>query len=145
MKKLTFFLVSFALLLTSCSLQKEEVRKTVNSNLFLPTIEKQLEAFNDEDVDKYMTTAHSSLENTDTIKQNVEKAFADYDVEAKIDSWEVVSGDGDEIVVRIVQSNRKLDSSDFKDNKTTALHTMKLDGGVYKFWNTTIEKTEYID
>ena len=58
--------------------------------------------------------------------------FKTYDVEYKIDSYKLISYDGDTAAVEIVVTTKKIRGPEFQDNQTKQKHNLKkIDGKWY--------------
>lgn len=66
----------------------------------------------------------------------VKKIFEVYDLNYKIEKLKVLEQYDNKSKVEFVQITTKLKGSDFKNNKTTCVHSIKMDGGSWKIFST---------
>ena len=105
-------------------------------------MEGQIEAMNKEDVDAYMATVDPDSPAFDPTKSQIKKLFDMYDLEATLNSFELVSTKDDEADVRTSITTKKVKGPQFTDNKVTALHTVRNKSGKWVVVASKIEKIE---
>ena len=96
-------------------------------------IEKNIQATQDEDIDAYWETCKPA---TKQEKKQTEAAlkflFATYDVSVTLDSYKLISINGDTAVVEIKMTTKKIRGPEFKDNQIKQRNSLKkIDGKWY--------------
>lgn len=139
MKKL--ILNSFVLLsivfFVSCSSKKsyDTPEALVNANV---------DFMNQEDFDGVMSTFHPQSPSYEMTEKLVKKIFEVYDLNYKIEKLKVLEKNDNEAKVEFVQITTKLKGPDFKNNKTTGVHTLKMDDGSWKIFSTEVQDLEFL-
>ncbi|MEJ5261284.1 MAG: hypothetical protein WHT45_01285 [Ignavibacterium sp.] len=139
MKKLilkTFVLLSIVFLI-SCSSKKnyDTPEALVNANA---------DFMNQEDFDGVMSTIHPQSPSYEMTEKMVKKIFEVYDLNYKIESLKVLEQNDKEAKVEFIQVTTKLKGPDFKNNKTTGVHTLKMDGDSWKIFSTEVQDLEFL-
>lgn len=139
MKKLilkTFVLLSIVFLI-SCSSKKnyDTPEALVNANA---------DFMNQEDFDGVMSTIHPQSPSYEMTEKMVKKIFEVYDLNYKIESLKVLEQNEKEAKVEFIQVTTKLKGPDFKNNKTTGVHTLKMDGDSWKIFSTEVQDLEFL-
>lgn len=139
MKKLilkTFVLLSIVFLI-SCSSKKnyDTPEALVNANA---------DFMNLEDFDGVMSTIHPQSPSYEMTEKMVKKIFEVYDLNYKIESLKVLEQNDKEAKVEFIQVTTKLKGPDFKNNKTTGVHTLKMDGDSWKIFSTEVQDLEFL-
>jgi hypothetical protein len=128
--------VCFSFLVAGCSKNVDAELKAV--------FQTQLDAMNKEDMDAYMASIDPEAGVYASTKATMPLILQTYDVKATMDSFEVVSKTEDSAQVRTVIVTKKVSGPDFKDNKVTALHTLKLKNGKWLLTETKVEKIDFL-
>lgn len=139
MKKLilnTFALLSIVFLI-SCSSKKnyDTPEALVNANA---------EFMNQEDFDGVMSTIHPQSPSYEMTEKMVKKIFEVYDLNYKIEKLKVLEQNDKEAKVEFIQVTTKLKGPDFKNNKTTGVHTLKMDEDSWKIFSTEAKDLEFL-
>lgn len=139
MKKLilnTFALLSIVFLI-SCSSKKnyDTPEALVNANA---------EFMNQEDFDGVMSTIHPQSPSYEMTEKMVKKIFEVYDLNYKIEKLKVLEQNDKEAKVEFIQVTTKLKGPDFKNNKTTGVHTLKMDEDSWKIFSTEAQDLEFL-
>ena len=109
-------------------------------------LDANIQAYQEEDLDRVMNTMHPNSPSNSEVKQISEYAFEYYDISYEKNSFEVVSLSDSDAIVRITQTARTMQSSDFKNNRTTSLQTLKKYNGQWKFFGFIgVENVEYLN
>lgn len=139
MKKLilnTFILLSIVFLISCSSKKNYDTPETlVNANA---------EFMNQEDFDGVMSTIHPQSPSYEMTEKMVKKIFEVYDLNYKIESLKVLEQNDKEAKVEFIQVTTKLKGPDFKNNKTTGVHTLKMDGDSWKIFSTEVQDLEFL-
>ncbi len=137
------FVVLIAVVITAgCSSQKkeeeEEKLKAVISN--------NLAALQEENLEKYMATLHPESPGYAKMELICPQIFQVYDLAHNLVDVKVIDVSGKEARVRTVQEARRLSGPEnYRDNRSTMVHTLKKDQGEWKLYNTEQESMELID
>lgn len=99
---------------------------------------------NQEDFDGVMSTIHPQSPSYDMTEKLVKKIFEVYDLNYKIEKLKVLEQNDNEAKIEFVQITTKLKGPDFKNNKTTGVHTLKMDGGSWKIFSTEVQDLEFL-
>ena len=105
-------------------------------------MESQIVAMNKEDVDAYMETIDPDSPAYAPTKESMKKLFDLYDLDAKLNSFELVSEKEDEAQIRTKITTLKIKGPAFTDNKVTASHTVKKKDGKWLVVASEIENIE---
>jgi len=92
-------------------------------------MEGQIDAMNKENVDAYLVTVDPDSPAYDPTKEQIKKLFDMYDLQATLDSFQLVSSKDDEAEARTTITTKKIKGPQFNDNKVIALHTVKKKDG----------------
>lgn len=139
MKKLilnSFVLLSIIFFI-SCSSKKsyDTPEALLNANADL---------MNQEDFDGVMSTIHPQSPSYEMTEKLVKKIFEVYDLNYKIEVLKVLEQTENEAKVEFIQITTKLKGPDFKNNKTTGVHTLKMDGDSWKIFSTEVKDIEFL-
>lgn len=121
----------------SCSSKKsyDTPEALVNANV---------DFMNQEDFDGVMSTIHPQSPSYEMTEKLVKKIFLVYDLNYKIEKLKVLEKNDNEAKVEFVQITTKLKGPDFKNNKTTGVHTLKMDDGSWKIFSTEVQDLEFL-
>ncbi|MBE4907098.1 hypothetical protein IMZ08_03375 [Bacillus luteolus] len=92
-------------------------------------IERNVDVFNNEDVDGYMADLASDYPNLAQTKATIEGTFAMYDLLAELFEIDILEITEDTASVRIVLQTTSLVESDFKDNVVEFVQVVKKENG----------------
>lgn len=140
MKKLAYLLailMIFSVLLTGC--------KSAGEKEVISFIEKNLQYFNDEDLDAYMDTIFKESLIYEPIKIAIKQAFETYDFNVTSDKIEVLEIDDETAKVKVVQVIKKVEGPEFKNNKSNVVLTLIKTEDGWKVTNQEVKGVEYID
>jgi hypothetical protein len=117
---------------------KEEIRAV---------IQKQIEAFEDGNIDRYMETMHPESPLYDNTRSQLESLFEQVSAESltaeiTIESIDDLSEERAE--VELVQTTRS-DSEDFRDNRIRQVSDMRTYQGEWLLYDSTTKDTEYLE
>lgn len=121
----------------SCSSKKsyDTPEALVNANV---------DFMNQEDFDGVMSTFHPQSPSNEMTEKLVKKIFLVYDLNYKIEKLKVLEKNDNEAKVEFVKITTKLKGPDFNSNKTTGVHTLKMDGGSWKIFSTEVQDLEFL-
>ncbi|HEX9253532.1 MAG TPA: hypothetical protein VF870_14905 [Ignavibacteriaceae bacterium] len=137
MKNIALVLVVI-LTLFACSSKKEY--KTPES-----VIEANAAYMNDEDLEGVMTTVHPKSPSYDGVETMAKQIFERYDLNYKIENIRVLEQNDNEAKVEFTQVTTKIKGPDFKNNKTTGIHTLRKDGDSWKIYSTEMTNVEFLN
>lgn len=149
MKK--YFLILFVPLVIFGSyyfvnLKKPSQLTQISTNLFLPLLNENAKAMNEENIDLYMRALHPNSPSYAGAKQQASDLFAKYDINVTLDSVKVISATENEIIVEVVQTSKRVGGGeDYKDTKVTAAHTLTKYEGTWKIYSTVIKDINYLN
>jgi len=92
-------------------------------------MEGQIDAMNKENVDAYLATVDPDSPAYDPTKEQIKKLFDMYDLQATLDTFQLVSNKDDDAEVRTTITTKKVKGPQFNDNKVIALHSVKKKNG----------------
>ncbi len=131
--------VSFIMIIiTSCSSEKEY--KTPEE-----LIKANAAFMNEEDLEAVMTTVHSKSPNYPATEIMAKQIFERYDLNYKIENIKVLEQNDKEAKVEFTQITTKIKGKDFKNNKTTGIHTLRKEGDSWKVYSTEMTNVEFLD
>lgn len=137
MKNIALVLVVI-LTLFACSSKKEY--KTPES-----LIEANAAYMNDEDLEAVMTTVDPKSPSYDGVEAMAKQIFERYDLNYKIENIKVLEQNDKEAKVEFTQVTTKIKGPDFKNNKTTGIHTLRKDGDSWKIYSTEMTNVEFLN
>ena len=126
-------------LLSGCGNDSRELREVV---------ERNIAAANAKDVDRYVEDLGGAKKKL--TKMVMEPFFKNYDVSFKLTNFKVVSWgasakEGRSAVIEVTTEAKRNSGPAFRDNRSTVRHQMKKVDGKWKFFQTKVMKTEYLD
>jgi hypothetical protein len=105
-------------------------------------IQSQIDATQSEDLEGVLATIDSSSTAYEPTKAAMKQIFAAYKLSYKLEKIELISLEKDMATVKIIQTTKKIEGPEFKDNQTTALgHFIKVKGE----WKNSITEVMKID
>ena len=143
MKRLLFaFAIVLSLFTVACGKNETKAEQAELEAV----IQHNLKAMNDEDLEAYMSDIYIGADPTlvTSTRALMEAAFEEFDLSNKIISFKVISCDGDNAVVEVVQETKKIKGPAFQDNRTTVEHTMKKTADGWKLFKTKLKKAEML-
>ncbi|CAM3825816.1 hypothetical protein [Mesobacillus zeae] len=102
----------------------------------------------EENMDQYLDTLLISPEDKELTKTQMGPIFEKTELEYKLESMKVLESSADSAKVEVVQTTvakEVTDNFQFKDNRVTGIHTMKLDNGKWKTAGTEVKNVEYME
>jgi hypothetical protein len=133
--------ITMILILTACGLSSEEKE-------LKETVEKNFEAMNKKDINQYMSMLSKDITPAveQQTKQTMQYSFQNFDLEATMKDFKVISMEGNTAVVEVEQDtiNKKAGAA-FKNNRITEMHTMVKENVVLKFKSTMIQSAKQLD
>lgn len=96
-------------------------------------IERNVDVFNNEDVDGYMADLASDYANLAQTKATIEGTFAAYDLLAELHEIDILEITEETASVRIVLQTTSLAESDFKNNVVEFVQVLKKENGKWVF------------
>ncbi|HMN48179.1 MAG TPA: hypothetical protein PKD67_03510 [Ignavibacteriaceae bacterium] len=137
LKSLLLFLV-ISVLITNCSSKK---------GYYTPEslIKANAEFMNDKNLEGVMSTIHPESPNYPAVETMAKTIFDRYDLKYTIESIKVLEENDNEAKVEFTQLTKKIKGPEFKDNRTTGIHTLKKDGDSWKIYSTEMTKLTLLD
>ncbi|MBD3263875.1 MAG: hypothetical protein GF375_02085 [Candidatus Omnitrophica bacterium] len=115
---------------------EEEIFRVVYDNLA---------AMEEENLVDYMDTISEDSPGYNTTKQQLLILFNNYDLDYEIESIELLESSANEAKVKVIQSTRKIEGPEFRNNKIVGIHTLEKTDGGWKIYSTEIRNIEYLD
>lgn len=127
-------------------IDSEDILKVEFKDDIYETVYNNIQALNEKDINKYMSTIDSS--NTDTydkFRDDQLDMFDKYDLAYDLQEADAYKDKSDkDTAVGFVETIVKRDNSDFKNNKTTGVMHLKKVNNQWKIFKIDIQKTEDI-
>jgi hypothetical protein len=101
-------------------------------------VEANAKYMNEEKYDETMNTIHKDCPSYPTSEIMIKKLFELYDLNYEIVSMKVLEDNDSEAKIEFTQITKKLNGPEFKDNKSTGIHTLKKDSDSWKIFSTKI-------
>ena len=108
----------------------------------LAVLETNLAAANDKDIDRYVNTLVP--EAREATKKEIEKTFAEYDLEHTLLSFEVLSQTDDLLQVKTQQKTINLGKNKYRNHITEAHHTFVKEDGQWLIKEVSMSNTQFI-
>ncbi len=86
-------------------------------------VKKSLKALNEENVTAYMSTIDLKSPDYAKTKETVSIVSKYYDIKYELNSLDILKFSGNEAIVRIIQTTKKIRGGDFRNNKIESLNT----------------------
>lgn len=96
------------------------------------------------DLDRYLATLDESAPSYEATADTMRALLDSYTLHVVLEGAEVLEQSDDQIVIRLVQTTRKISGPDFADNKRTVSYTLRLVDDAWKIYDTEIVSTEYL-
>lgn len=78
-------------------------------------------------------------------KDMTEALFKKYDLHYALEKLEIQSVTGDEAKIHFIQITEKVAGPTFRNNRIDGIHILKKHSGVWKLYDTQLNKLEYLD
>ena len=132
-------LVFSAIVLVSCNRAMSSEAEAVE------VLKTNLQANEEEDWGKVEQTLHPGMAGKAETQVMSLALFKTYDLDYEIESSEILYNDSSQIIVRTVQTTKKISGPDFKNNRITMKHELRKDGDSWKIYNSMVENIEYLN
>ena len=107
-------------------------------------VKANMMAFQNKDVNGYMTTISPNTPGFAATKQMIGKLFQMYDFKVELKDLKVVSQGTTEAKVSFTQVMKKVKGPDFKDNTIEGVHTLVKGPAGWQILNTEIKSFKYL-
>lgn len=134
------FFVLTCLLVAGCTdegANKEEVEAEVSDEAILAVVEMNVEKLMAKDLDGYMETIHSESPVYETTEETITELF-NYTLDIELQNLEIKEQTDKEVIVAYTQRTVETEAGDFQNNETTGEHTLRLDDGQWKIYNSEV-------
>jgi hypothetical protein len=138
-----FFLFAILFFVTACNVNgtgnvEAEVKQAIEDNI---------ETMNQEDLSGYMETIAKDANPEGYIQTEnaMKQYFSQYDLEARMKSFNVVSISEEYAVVEVEQDTINHNSAAFKNNRMLAEHTLVKEDNTWKIKSTILKSRKQID
>ena len=125
-------------IISSCSSDKEY--KTPEE-----LIKANAAYMNEEDLEAVMTTVHPKSPSYPATESMAKQIFERYDLNYKIENIKILEQNNKEAKVEFTQITTKIKGKDFKNNKTTGIHTLRKEGDSWKVYSTEMTNVEFLN
>lgn len=138
LKSLFLLLFIILILFSGCSrgISDEEKVKIL--------IEKNLRALEDEDLEGYMSTLSSDSPGFGWTKTSLRYSFDKYDLDYEIEEITITDMSETKAHVKVIKTIKPVNNSDFKPNRTEAIHTLIKKNGEWKIAKSEMLGFEYL-
>jgi hypothetical protein len=119
--------------------------KVFSDSDIMAAVSDNLKAMEQEDVNATMATIDESSPGYQTTKDLIKIIFEQYDLKYELSDLKVIERKDNEAKVGFTQVTRKVSGPEFRDNKITGVHTLRLSKGKWKIYNSVVSTTDYLD
>jgi predicted small lipoprotein YifL len=116
-----------------------------NDSDIIASVSENLKAMENEDVDATMATIDENSPGYQSTKDLIKVIFEQYDLKYELSDLKVIEKNKNEAKVSFTQVTRKVSGPEFRDNKITGVHTLRLSRGKWKIFNSVVKTTDYLD
>ena len=121
-------------------------RKTADEEAVKNVIQNNIKALQEENLENYLATLHPDSPGYAQMEALCPKIFEIYDLQHKLVETKILKISGDEARVRTTQEARRISGPEnYKDNRSTMVHTLKKYKGHWKLFNTEQESMELLE
>lgn len=134
LKSLLLFLV-LSVLITNCSSKK---------GYYTPEslIKANAEFMNKEDLEGVMSTIHPESPSYALTESMAKLIFDRYDLKYEVENIKILEENDKEAKVQFTQVTTKIKGPEFKNNRATGIHLLKMDGESWKIYSTEMTKID---
>lgn len=118
---------------------------TTTGNEVIEAVYQNLEAANTEDLEGYMDTIHPDSPYFASTRTTMQNIFATYDLSYDITDIELLEQTDTEARVRFTLVTERITGPEFNDNIVNGVFNMRIDNGVWKIYDQTLDEVEYIN
>ena len=123
-----------------------EVEPTLNREpIIRALVYENLDAYNVQDVNRYMATIHPEADFYDETQKELEGLLGQYDLKATIDNLEVLEIGDEEARVRMTLTTRKVSGPAFRDNRIDMEMVLRKLDRRWFIYDQTVYDVEYLD
>lgn len=134
LKSLLLFLV-LSVLITNCSSKK---------GYYTPEslIKANAEFMNKEDLEGVMSTIHPESPSYALTESMAKLIFDRYDLKYEVENIKILEENDKEAKVQFTQVTTKIKGPEFKNNRASGIHLLKMDGESWKIYSTEMTKID---
>lgn len=134
LKSLLLFLV-ISVLITNCSSKK---------GYYTPEslIKANAEFMNKEDLEGVMSTIHPESPSYALTESMAKLIFDRYDLKYEVENIKILEENDNEAKVQFTQVTTKIKGPEFKNNRASGIHLLKMDGESWKIYSTEMTKID---
>jgi len=134
LKSLLLFLV-LSVLITNCSSKK---------GYYTPEslIKANAEFMNKEDLEGVMSTIHPDSLSYALTESMAKLIFDRYDLKYEVENIKILEENDNEAKVQFTQVTTKIKGPEFKNNRASGIHLLKMDGESWKIYSTEMTKID---
>lgn len=142
------FFICIFLVLTACSnsnksVEEEPKEAEISDEAFISVVETNVLMLMEEDLEGYMETIHSDSPVYESTEEMITELF-NYSLTIELSDVEVIEKSEEEVVVNYIQRTVDEEDSDFENNETLGEHTLRLDGGDWKIYQSEVLAVELL-
>jgi hypothetical protein len=108
-------------------------------------IEANAKYMNEEKFDKVMNTIYKDSPSYSASEIMIKQIFERYDLNYKIVSMKVLEEKDSDAKIEFTQITKKIKGPDFKNNRSTGIHTLKKDGDSWKIYSTEMTNVQFLN
>jgi hypothetical protein len=108
-------------------------------------IEANAKYMNEENFDEVMNTIYKDSPSYALSEVMIKKLFEIYDLNYNITSMKVIEDNDSEAKIEFTQITTKINGPEFKNNKSTGIHTLKKDGDSWKIFSTKMNDVQILN
>ena len=119
------------------SQDRAEIEKLLNYSL---------KVYETEDIKGLMSLMHPNSPVKAQTEEVSKMAFSLYDLDYEYSNLEIINLSNTDATIQMTQTTKKINGSDFKDNRVTSIQTLKKHNGQWKFFDVlAIKDIEYLN
>jgi hypothetical protein len=108
-------------------------------------IEANAKYMNEENFDEVLNTIYKDSPSYALSEVMIKKLFEIYDLNYNITSMKVIEDNDSEAKIEFTQITTKINGPEFKNNKSTGIHTLKKDGDSWKIFSTKMNDVQILN
>lgn len=141
-KKKLYIVLGVGIIVIVALIGKYEVYNNTTEGKVKKVIKMNLEAMEEENVEKYMETVETSVPYT--LKDQLTSLFQMYDLKYTIEDMKLLSSNNEEAEVEVVQVTKKVQGPQFNNNRLRVVHQLRQKDGKWKICDSKVKSTEHV-
>ncbi|MCT8136845.1 hypothetical protein H1D32_03175 [Anaerobacillus sp. CMMVII] len=123
----------------------EDIATLPDEEQMIQVVKDNLLSANNKNIDDYMATIHVESPLYQSTRDTMLKIYSVYDLEYSFVEIEVIDVSGDTGAVRFIQTTRKINGPEFRDNQLEGINIMKKYNDEWKIYDTEVLDIVYLD